>query len=518
MIPFKMKKLIPIVTLAALVAVSCKKDFIQLTPEDSYTAGNFYKTEAQFRSAVIAAYAPLRDVLINDYFTSEMHSDNTIYQPIPGNRGTANLQREDISDFTNTSTNSYANATWQHSYNSIARCNIVIDRLPAASIPDGAKADLEGQVKFLRALNYFKLVRLYGGVPLFLHEVTRAEEAFRERATVEEVYKQIIADATDAIKLLKTPAKFPQTGEATKGAATLLLAEVYAIQKKWSEAEVLLNSMQSMGYDLNANYEDAFSPANKNSRESVFEIQFLGGTETGATPNPLSFHFLPRSTDTKLLTGISINNTSTGGWNTPSSDLIRDFEPDDKRLDASIGIIEGTYNASSYFVYSAVKSVVNYTPAPGKTGVPYIKKYLHAPLPAPTGSGDNFPIYRYANALLLLAEALNEQGKSGDALAPLNKVRRRAGLPDVTTTNVDQLRDIIFHERRVELAFENHRWTDLLRTGRALEVINAFGKVIKGEQPFLAANAYVIDPHHLLFPIPQPELDLNMKMVQNPGH
>ncbi len=92
MIPDKMKKIIPIVTLTALVAVSCKKDFIQLTPEDSYTAGNFYKTEAQFRSAVIAAYAPLRDVLINDYFTSEMHSDNTIYQPIPGNRGTAYVQ------------------------------------------------------------------------------------------------------------------------------------------------------------------------------------------------------------------------------------------------------------------------------------------------------------------------------------------------------------------------------------------------------------------------------------------
>ena len=130
MIPYNMKKLLPIAILTTLVAVSCKKEFIQLTPEDSYTAGNFYQTEAHFRSAVIAAYAPLRDVLINDYFTSEMHSDNTIYQPIPGNRGTAYVQREDISDFTNTSTNSYANATWQHSYNSIARCNIVIDRLP----------------------------------------------------------------------------------------------------------------------------------------------------------------------------------------------------------------------------------------------------------------------------------------------------------------------------------------------------------------------------------------------------
>jgi hypothetical protein len=512
---YTMKKIFPIMALTAMAAVSCKKDFIQLTPEDSFTADNFYKTEAQFKLAVVAAYTPLQDVLVNDYFTSEMHSDNSIYQPIPGNRGTAIVQRENISDFTNTSTNDYANATWQHSYTGISRCNIVIDRLATADLADSIKASIDGQVKFLRALNYFKLVRLWGGVPLLLHEFTKAEDAFMERASVEAVYNQIIADANDAISELKAP-KFPQTGEATKGAATLLLAEVYMVQKKWSEAEALLNTMAAMGYDLHANYADAFLPINENGRESVFEIQFLGGTDKGVTPNPLTLHFLPRSTDTKLLTTITVNNTGSGGWNTPSSDLIKDFEAGDKRLDASIGIIEGTYNASSYLAYSAVKSVVNYTPAAGKVGVPYIKKYLHAPLPAVTGSSNNFPIYRYSDALLLLAEALNEQGKSAAALVPLNKVRKRAGLADVTTTDQNALRTIIFHERRVELAFENHRWTDLLRIGKAIEVINAFGPKIKLEQPFLASDAYVINTHHLLFPIPQTELDLNPKMVPNP--
>lgn len=499
-----------------MTAVSCKKDFIQLTPEDQYTAENFYKTEAQFRSAVTAAYAPLRDVLANDYFTSEMHSDNTIYQPIPSNRGTAYLQRENISDFTNTSTNAYANATWEHSYTGISRCNIVIDRLQNAEIPDSVKTLLDGQAKFLRALNYFKLVRLWGGLPLFLHEFTKADSAFKERSGVEEVYNQIIADAKDAINELKAPAKFPQTGEATKGAATLLLAEVYMVQKKWSDAVTLLNTLPAMGYDLLANYADVFLPANKNGRESVFEIQFLGGTDKGVTPNVVSLHFLPRSSDTKLVTTITCDTRSTGGWNTPSSDLIKDFETGDKRLDASIGIIEGTYNASDYLAYSAVKSVVNYTPAAGKVGVPYIKKYLHAPLPAPTGSSDNFPIYRYSDALLLLAEALNEQGKAAEALVPLNKVRKRAGLADATTTDQNALRAIIYHERRVELAFENHRWTDLLRTGRAIDVINAFGPKIKQEQPFLSSDAYVINTHHLLFPIPQTELDLNSKMTPNP--
>lgn len=279
-----------------------------------------------------------------------------------------------------------------------------------------------------------------------------------------------------------------------------------------------MNSLLTMGYDLNANYADTFLPANKNGKESIFEIQFLGGTITGSTPNALSFHFLPRSKDTRLLTGIAIDNTGTGGWNTPSSDLIADFEANDKRLDAAIGIAEGTYDASSYFVYSAVKSIVNYTPATGKVGVPYIKKYLHSPLAATTGSSDDFPIYRFSDALLLLAEALNEQGKSALALAPLNRVRKRAGLTDIVSTDQTELRTIILHERRVELAFENSRWTDLLRTGKAINVINAFGVKIRQQLPFLSSDAYVIDNHHLLFPIPQNEVGLNPKIIQNPGY
>jgi hypothetical protein len=332
------------------------------------------------------------------------------------------------------------------------------------------------------------------------------------------VYAQIEADAKDAVTELAAPAKFPQTGEVTKGAATVLLAELYAVEKKWAAAEALLNSLPAMGYDLNGNYADAFLPTNKNSKESLFEIQFLGGTMTGATPNALSFHFLPRSKDTKILTGITIDNTSTGGWNTPTDDLIKTFEPNDKRLDASIGIAEGTYDASNYFIYAAAKSIINYTPATGKIGVPYIKKYLHAPLAATTGSSDDFPIYRYADALLLLAEVLNEQSRPSDALTPLNKVRARAGLDPVTITDIDKVRDTIFHERRVELAFENHRWTDLLRTDKALTVINAFGVKIRQQLPFLSSDAYVIDEHNLVFPIPQNEVGLNPKIKQNTGY
>lgn len=512
-----MKKTYIILALTALTAASCKKDFIDLTPRDSYTDATFYKTVDQFKQADIAAYAPLRDVLVNDYFTSEMRSDNTIYQAYPSNRGTAYLYRESISNFTNTSTNDYVNAVWQHCYTGISRTNIVIERLKATDFDAGVKVPIDGQAKFLRAFYYFKLVRLFGGVPLFLKEVTKAEDAFLPRSAADAIYNQIIADAKDAISELSAPAKFPQTGEATKGSATMLLAEVYATQKKWADAETLLNTLSGMGYGLNANYADAFTPGNKNSKESIFDIQFLEGTVLGTTPNPLPFHFLPRSTNTAIITGININNSSTGGWNTPTQDLINAYEPNDKRLDASIGIVEGAYNASDLFIYSANKSVIGYTPAAGKIGVPYIKKYEHPPLIAVTGSSDNFPIYRYSDALLLLAEAQNEQGKS--PLTALNTVRSRAGLPATTTADQASLRDIIAHERRIELAFENHRWNYLVRTGKAVDVMNAFGAVLKTQVNYLTPDTYNVTANKLLYPIPQPEIDLNPgQMTQNPGY
>lgn len=513
-----MKNIFLLISVSFLLLISCKKDFLNLTPEDTYTSGVYYKTEDQFHSALAAAYATLQDMVVNDYLTSEMHSDNTVYQPFPTNRGTAIVERENISDFTNTSTNSYVAATWQYCYTGIARCNIIIQRLTASEVADSAKRDIDGQAKFLRAFYYFKLIRLFGGVPLFLEEITTAEQTFLPRSTAEEVYAQIVTDAQDAVNELNPPAGFPQTGQATKGSATVLLAEVDVFQKKWADAEALLNTLPQMGYDLNKNYTDAFSPTNKNSKESLFEIQFLGGTETSSTPNPLSFYFLPRSTNTMLLTGININNSGTGGWNTPSSDLIAAYEPGDERLPASVGILEGTYNASNYLSYKSIKDVVGYTPSANVTGVPYIKKYLHSPLEAVTGSSDDFSLYRYSDALLLLAEALNEEGRSGDALIPLNKVRERAGLPDVTTSDAILLKDSIFHERRVELAFENQRWMDLTRNENVVSIINAFGVKQRQEQPFLTANSYVIDAHNLLFPLPQSNVDLNTSLEQNPGY
>jgi hypothetical protein len=515
-----MNKLFIIAVLACTV-LSCKKDFIELSPEDQIAEANFYKTESQFRMALVAAYTPLRDLMTNDFYTGEMRSDNTHYQYYQINRGTAYTMRESIADFTDDPSNDYSNAIYFHCFKGISRANIILDRIDGGTLSDAAKNDIVGQAKFLRAFNFFKLVRYFGGVPLFIHEVKDASASFLPRSSADEVYAQIIDDAKDAIVKLSNPAftSGKQSGQATKGAATMLLAEVYMNQKKYADAETLLNSMAGMGYDLLARYADVFSTFNKNSKESIFEVQYLEGLQ-GGQQSQFIYLFLPRSTNDSLITGVRTDNSGIGGWNTPTQDIINTYETDDTRKDASIAVAEGAYNSSNIFTFSANKSIINYTPAAGKVGVPYIKKYLN-PHSNPGNTNDNWPVYRYADALLLLAEAKNLQGKPAEALIPLNKVRTRAfgnATHNITTVDPSAMTDIIAHERRVELAFENHRWHDLVRTGKAVDVMNAFGVKQKQLYSYLSSATYQVNANRLLYPIPQSERELNVDLTQNDGY
>lgn len=512
-----MKKIhILITAILVFTTVSCKKNFIDLAPLDSLSPANFFQTEAQLRQAVITAYVPLRDLYTYDFYMCEMRTDNTHYQPYPSNVGTAYVQRENISDYVDDPNNGVTNAEYFACYSGISRANIVIGSIPnVTSLAAAAKNDIDGQAKFLRAFYYFKLVKLYGGVPLYLKEVAKAEDAFLPRSTPDQVYAQIIADASDAVKELSAPASFPQSGQATKGSATMLLAEVYMTQKKYADAETLLSSLPAMGYALNANYADAFLTTNKNSKESLFEVQYLQGTASGSQPSNFIYQFLPRTASPTAITGTVINTASIGGWNTPTQDLIDSYEPGDKRLDASVGIAEGVY-VGDLMTLSANKSIVGYVAPAGKIGVPYPKKYLHLPHAAANNTNDDWPVYRYSDALLLLAEAQNEQGKS--PLTALNAVRTRAGLAGVTVTDQASLRTAILHERRIELAFENHRWDDLLRTGTAIPVMTAYAIKAKATYTNLPTNAFNITTDKLLYPIPQSERGINPQLTQNPGY
>lgn len=513
-----MKKLLVLLAIFALCATSCSDNFLNLSPKDQPSSTTYFLTASGLEQALTATYAPLRDLLVNDFYTGELRSDNTHYEYNPSNRGTAIVFREQVADFNNKPDNNYVNAVYYHLYKTISRANTVIDRAALATeVDESTKARIVGEAKFLRAFSYFKLVRYFGGVPLYLKEVASSSDAFVPRSSVDEVYQQILSDATDAHQSLSKPAKFPQSGRATKGSATMLLADIYTELKRYSDAEALLRTLPAMGYQLLPDYSDVFSTSNKNSRESIFEVQYQQGLQ-GGQHSDLIYRFLPRSKNTGIITGVASDNGGIGGWGTPTDDLINAYEPGDLRLDASIGIAEGNYNASYDFVFSANKSVINYTPADGKMGIPYIKKYV-TPHVEKNNTDNNWPIYRYSEALLLLAECLNEQGKTTEALTPLNQVRNRAGLSNISGVSQDDLRKIILHERRVELAFENHRWHDLVRSGRAVEIMNKYGSELKKEHTYLLPHTYQVKEYMLLYPIPQFEIEIDPEgLTQNPGY
>jgi hypothetical protein len=500
-----------------LMLVGCKKDFLNLTPDSEANADDFFQTSEQFQQAVNGVYEPLRATVgQSGFLMGEMRSDNTHYDYYAPDRGIHIIRRENIDDFLNDSQNQWTNDYYNNCYVGIARANTILSRIEKVQLDQAVKDQIIGETKFLRAYYYFNLVRYYGGVPLFLKEVEKEGDAFLARSTVDEVYAQVISDAKDAVEKLPVPS-FPQTGRANKGSASTLLAEVYMTRKDFATALPLIKSVTTMGYGLLSTYADAFQLGNKNSRESVFEIQFMMGDQ--GQQSMFSYWFVPKATNVELITGVVSNTLNYGGWNVPTDDMLNTYEQGDSRKGASIGIAEGIVGADGSFIIQASKSIEGYVVPTGKVAKPFVKKYLHAHS-RERNTDDNWPVYRYSNVLLMLAECLNETGNPGDALTYINQVRKRAGssLANVTETAKDALGDIIAHERRVELAFENHRWHDLVRTGKAIQVMNAHGIQMKSKYNFISASAYNVTPDRLIFPIPYLELQLNKALTQNPGY
>lgn len=449
--------------LCVAVLSGCKKDYLSLQPTNTQNGITFFKTKAQFIQATNGAYAPLQGLYNGSFWAmAEMRSDNTSYEYDPYDRsGTGN---EEIDEFRELNNNGMVESFFNACYTSIGRCNVVLERLPAAKLDAGVADTIAGQASFLRAFNYFNIVRMFGDAPLVLTEAQSVADAFKvaTKSPVAKVYTQIIADAQTAID--KLPVKYSagaDKGRVTKGTAETMLAEVYMTQKKFDLAIPLLRAVIASGaYSLNADYADNFDIHKENGPESIFEIQYIEG------PNGLGSDFvdtfIPWDYYDTDITGYEIANGAQNGWNIPTQDLVNAYEEGDKRRDASLT----DFTSDEYGI-----------------DLPFIKKYQS--IGAVKGiTGNNFPVYRYADVYLMLAECLNEQGFAGggDAFKYLNLVRERAGLepksmgndnPDLNVSSQDAFRAAIAHERQVELAFENHRWFDLLRTGKAVEVMEA---------------------------------------------
>lgn len=518
-----MRQIKSYIYLALMLSVfgSCKKSFITLYPEGNLNEGNFYKSPQDFKQAVVGAYTPLRDIANVSYLMDANRADNARYDYDSKDRG--NAITENLTNFLDASDNPTILTRYQADYNGISRTNIILDRLAKISftMADADKNQIMGEAKALRAHYYFDLVVNYGGVPLSLHEVVNPDDAYLPRSSADSVYNQIIADFTDAINLLPAPDfSAAKTGRVTKGMAATELARVYLQRKDYAGAIPLLQSVTQMGYSLFPNYRDIFNPANKNgNKEIIFDVQFQSGT-TGQSSNFI-YRFTPKTPNTLNILGVSFNNTI-GGWDVPTDDLINSYEPGDSRFDASVGIVEGTSDANTNFVPADVVSAVNYVAPPGIVAKRFPRKYYYPPYPALNQNTDqNWPLYRYSDVLLMLAECLNETGKSADALPFLNQVRTRAfgaGKGQISTTDQASLRTIIFHERRVELAFENKRYQDLIRTGQAISVLNAYGAASKLQFSYLLPQTYNVTQNRLLYAIPLREMQQNPQLVQNPGY
>ena len=464
-----MKKKLIMGCLAALaMTTSCQEKFLTAVPETTLSAGIFFKTQADFEQAINAIYAPLRTIF-NDraWKLGELHSDNTYYA-----RNTlfgAVDATENIADFAiptanGVTANDNVLQQWRQDYLIIARANQVLALIDAVEFDPAIKANLKGQALFLRAFAYFELARYWGAVPLHLTPVTNRTEAALPLSKVEDIYAQVEKDAKEAATSLLPKSK-QEAGRVTSGTAKTLLANLYLIQKKWADVEAMSKDVVSSAeYSLMPNYDDAFTgtSANKNTKESVFEVQYLEGS-AGYNGN-LIYQMIPAPiTAAELLpiTGTS-NPQSISGENNniPTPDIIAAYEKDDKRKDISIGFVTLSQSLRANKVY------------------PYIKKFArtHA---QQGNTGQNFPVYRYAEVLLFMAEALNEQNKPAEAATYLNMVRARAGLPATDAATQATMREAIFKERRVELAFENKRWHDIVRTDRITEIIGAYGARVK---------------------------------------
>lgn len=498
-----MKKYILVVALSLVSLAGCRKEYLNVDPIDRYVYYNFPQNESQVEQAVVACYRQVFPVINGPLWTfGELLSDNTSFRYNPTDRG--GTATEQVDEFVASSDNGTFNGLYQESYQGIERSNYVLQNLQAVPFADPATKDVrEAEVRFLRAWHYFNLVRIYGDVPLITDVLLEPDANIATkypRRPVADIYSQIILpDAQFALSKLPKTVPAAQKGRLTEGAARMLLGEIQMTLKRFADAAATLQPILGLGYSLNANYADNFDPAKKNGPESIWEIQ--------ADP-ALSYAFGFMGSWTPWGTGTTIwpgGANSRGGLNQPTNDLFSAYDagtPDraDKRRDVVIGST-GT----------------------GANRILYLKKFAYWDA-VNRASPVNFPVYRYADALLLLAEALNEASfPNTQAFTLLNQVRTRAGLPAKTQTNAvpalavasqAAFRLAIEQERQLELAGENHRWFDLVRTDRAVPVMTAHGVREKALKSTVDRNAYT--NIRILQAIPFREVQ-QFGYTQNPG-
>ncbi|MEO7047940.1 MAG: RagB/SusD family nutrient uptake outer membrane protein [Ferruginibacter sp.] len=467
----------------------CTKGFLEVPPQGQQPTVQFWQSQSDATKAVNAMYANLRSwpiVAFAPIAVESMGSDDAEKGSTAGDASFMN----NFDNFTATSTEGQLSDFWNGEYQQINLCNQVLDNIPAITMDATLKGRYLLEAKFIRAYCYFRLVRAFGDVPLRLHLPADASEFNVPRVPKTQVWAAVEKDLTDAEAL---PGSYTgaDVGRATKGAALALHAKVAMYQAKWADVKNYTDQVIGLGYSLYPNFEKLFRVENENCSESVFEIQ------TALIPGNSD------ASNSQYSQVQGVKGVTGGGWgfNIPTQDLVNAFEPGDPRLGGTI-IFTGTSTLEGDAIpANLTNAMYNY-----KSYVPF-SMYVTG---FNEGCQQNIRVIRFAEVLLMNAEANNELGNTVPALTSLNKVRARARggnnaiLPDITLTDKTALRTAIWHERRVELAMEFDRYFDVIRQGRGATIFGPKGwKANKNE----------------VWPIPQGEIDLSAGVLtQNQGY
>lgn len=506
----KKRYLIP---LAIFALTSCSKDFLNQEDPNAVTIENYFKTENDVLLAVNGLYQALRSGSTTgegSTLYNEERSDNAGRDDNQSNAG----EPFQFNDFSLLPSNTYLKTHWSTMYDAISRCNVLLSNIDKVTFGEEAlKERYKTEAKFVRALLYFDMVRKFGDIPLAVVEITTQEQgeelAYREKEAV--VYDQIVKDLSEALNsdLPDTQHEYA-VGRASKAAVHAILGKVYLTmgstlagadqQTYFGKAEEHLSAsygMRAFGKLTEIPYEDVFDVEQKNTcKELVFQVQYLQGDQTYSSS-------IARNYQAK---GEFVNSQfkSTGSGQVAKLDLVKDYEADDIRKTFSVKFANDPQVNDWY-----ITKFRDLSDAAGTNG----------------WGGNDWILIRYADVMLLLAEAKMNLGKEGESIALLNEVRERAGLPSYQESIAQSeykskyptLKDAILHERRVELAFENQRWFDLIRNYNAESLVAYFKKKSQGDY----GNAKIsnITTKDRYYPIPFDEVKLNPeKMYQNDGY
>ncbi len=462
-----MKKILVLASLATLLMTSCGDSFFDLEPASSVTIDKVYKTASDYNVAVIGCYAKLQSQV--NFYTEccEYRSDNlSLGAPTAGTQ-----DRYDIDHFTEKPSNGILSSYWANFNNNVYRCNLLLDQIDGANFAENLKKQYKGEAMFIRALNYFNMYRIWGGVPATKHVVSAAEALKVARYSDEQMFDLIAGDLKEIVDNNYLPETYSSAdmGRATSGAAKALLGKVYLTFHKWTEAKDILSQLIGK-YQLVSPIAQVFNVDNKNNNEIIFAVHF--NKEIEGEGHSYWYNLTNASDDT--------NQTSS---------LLNTFPTGDAR-----------------------KDLITYVQV--EKNVRLMNKFYDTKSPTFKTVGNDQILLRYADVLLMYAEALNEiqydASEGSLALKYLNAVRQRAGISNLTVKQLptqEKFRKSILVERQREFPYEGQRWFDLVRMGFAKSV--------------MAENGVEIKDYQLLFPIPQQEIEkVGDKSIlwQNPGY